>query len=411
MITLIFYYLISHAISFLCSILEAVLLSCTNGYVAVLKKRNPPAGHILADLKARIDRPLAAILTLNTGAHTFGAAGVGATAVELYGEQWLGLVSVIVTLTMLFITEMIPKTIGALYWKKLAPFSAYFIRGLIVITYPFVISFEYIARWLARGKTHEKITNEELKHVLAEGAQAGVLQEVEQDMMESIFRLGNRRVGILMIPRVDIEWINLKEEFSKAQQQIQSSQHNRFPICDGELDEVVGVITSRDFFSELSAKGSAFNLQSIIHPPLFIPENMRVLQLLELFKKTPEHIAIVTDEYGGVQGMITLHDVLESIIGDVPSSPIVPELSIIPRKDGSWLVDGMLPIDELKEQFDIEAFPDEEKGNYRTLGGFCMRQIGSIPKVGDTFTWNKLKFKIVKMDGKRVEKVLIYDID
>lgn len=407
MLILLFYFLLSHVVSFLCSILEAVLLSCTPGYISLLKKKQPKVGHILHELKARIDRPLAAILTLNTAAHTFGAAGVGAKVVELYGDHWLGITSIILTLTMLYITEMIPKTLGALYWKNLTPFAAYFIRGLIFITYPFVVSFEYIAKILSHGKKQEIITNEEIKHILAEGTQAGVLKEVEHDMMESIFRLGTRRIGVLMIPRLDIEWLNLKDDPERLMQQIKNSTHNRFPICDGELDEVVGIVTSNDLFSAMASEGK-FDLKKLAKPPLFAPENMRVLQLLELFKKTPEHIAIVTDEYGGVHGLITLHDVLESIVGDVPSSSmLITETSIIHRKDGSWIVDGMLPIDELKEQLGIDSFPDEEKGAYRTLGGFCMKQMGSIPKVGDSFIWQKYKFKVVKMDGHRVEKVLI----
>lgn len=406
MLTLLFYYLISHVISFTCSIFEAVLLCCTNGYVGLLKKKKPEAGRILAELKARIDRPLAAILTLNTAAHTFGAAGVGAKAVELFGEAWLAIISVILTLTMLFLTEMIPKTLGALHWKKLAPFTAYSIRALIWITYPFVISFEKIARLLSRNKPQEKITEEEIKVILEEGTQSGVIQEVEHDMVESIFRLGDRRVSILMIPRMDIEWIDLNQPTEQILKQIDHSPHNRFPVCDGELDEVVGLITSKLILHGMIENGQ-FDLRQVLVPPLFVPENMRVLQLVELFKTTPHQLAIVTDEYGGVQGIISLHDVLESIVGDVPSSAMLPENQIIQRKDGSWLVDGMLPIDELKEQFDIDFLPDEGKGTYRTLGGLCMRQLGSIPRIGDTFIWYKFKFKVVKMDGRRVEKVLI----
>lgn len=406
MIELVIYFLISHLVSFTCSILEAVLLCCTNGYISLLKKKKPKVGQILADLKLRIDRPLAAILTLNTAAHTFGAAGVGAKAAELFGEAWLVIASVVLTLTMLFITEMIPKTLGALYWKKLAPFSAYFIRFLISVTYPFVISFEYIAKLLSRGKEQEKITEEEIKLILEEGIQAGVLKEVEHDMVESIFRLGNRRVGVLMIPRMEIEWLDLNEDATFLRKQVDESPHNRFPVCDGELDEVIGLVTSKDILNEVLDTGT-FDVKTLIKPPLFVPENMRVLQLLEIFKKTPDHVAIVTDEYGGVQGLVTLHDVLESIVGDVPSSSIVPTTQIVQRKDGSWLVDGMLPIDELKEQFDLDFLPDEEKMTYRTLGGFCMFQIGSIPSVGDSFFWGKLQFKVVKMEGRRVERVLV----
>lgn len=407
MATLLFYFIASHFISFTCSILEAVLLCCSNGYVALLKKKNPAVGQILTDLKSRIDRPLAAILTLNTAAHTFGAAGVGAKVVELFGDKWLALMSVILTLTMLFATEMIPKTLGALYWKKLAPFTAYATKFLITLTYPFVLSFETIARLLSRGRAQEKITQEEIKLILEEGTKAGVIEEIEHDMLESIFRLGNRRVNILMIPRMDIEWIDIGISPEELRQTLDSSSHTRFPVCDEELDKVIGLITSKDILNQLLEKG-LIDLKAIVKPPLFVPENMRVVQLLEIFKKTPDHFALVTDEYGGLQGLITLHDVLESIVGDVPSTSLLPETQIVQRKDGSWLVDGMLPIDELKSQFDIESLPEDEKGTYRTLGGFCMRQIGSIPKVGDTFTWHKFRFKVVKMEGRRVDKVLIF---
>jgi putative hemolysin len=411
MISLIVYFLISHIVSFICSVLEAVLLCCTTAYIGILRKKDPAVGQILHDLKMRIDRPLAAILTLNTAAHTFGAAGVGASAVELFGDHTLAIVSVILTLTMLFITEMFPKTLGALYWKKLTTISAYTIKYMIVLTYPFVIAFEFFARYLARGKTvHEKITGEEIRLLLQEGAQAGVLKEVEYDMVESIFRLGNLRVGVLMIPRLDIEWLDLNKSPQELRAQIEGSQHSRFPVCDGDLDEVVGMITSKILLTAILDKGS-FNLREIVHPPLFIPENMRILQLLDLFKKTPDHIALVTDEYRGVQGLITLHDVLESIIGDVQTSSLNTENQIIQRKDGSWLIDGMLPIDELKEHFSMDSLPDEEKAAYRTLGGFCMHQIGSIPQVGDTFNWGKFKFRIIKMDGHRVERVLVHSLE
>jgi putative hemolysin len=404
---LLFYFFVSHFFSFACSILEAVLLCCTNGYISLLKKKKPAAGQILADLKLRIDRPLAGILTLNTAAHTFGAAGVGSQVNEIFGDQWLALVSVILTLTMLFFTEMIPKTLGALYWKRLAPSAAYIIKFLITLTYPFVVSFEAIARFLSRGKSQEKITEEEIKLILEEGTQAGVIKEIEHDMVESIFRLGNRRINFIMIPRMEIEWIDHQVSPDDLRKLLANSSHTRFPICDGELDNVLGLITSKEILDQLLS-GASLDLKAIMKPPLFVPENMRVVQLLEIYKKTPDHIALATDEYGGIQGLITLHDVLESIIGDVPSGSILPETQIIQRKDGSWLVDGMLPIDEFKEQFEIETLPDEEKGTYRTLGGFCMRQIGSIPKVGDAFGWSNFRFKIVKMEGRRVDRVLIY---
>lgn len=407
MSVLLLFFFISHFVSFACSILEAVLLCCTNGYISLLKKRRPAVGHILYDLKTRIDRPLAAILTLNTASHTVGAAGVGSQITEMYGDKWLALVSIIFTLTMLYLTEMIPKTLGAVHWKKLAPFTAYAIKFLIICTYPFVISFEKIARFLSKGKAQEKITEEEIKLILEEGTQAGVIKEVEHDMVGSIFRLGTRRINILMIPRMDIEWIDIHITPEELRKRLDLSTHSRFPVCDGELDEVLGLITTKEILNLMIA-GNPLDLKTVLKPPLFVPENMRVLQLLDIFKKTPDHIALVTDEYGGIQGLVTLHDVLESIVGDVPTTSMAPETQILRRKDGSWLVDGMLPIDEFTDQFDIDMLPEEEKGMYRTVGGFCMRQIGSIPKVGDTFRWHKLLFKIIKMDGHRVDKVLIH---
>lgn len=406
MTSLIFYYLVSHFISFICSILEAVLLCSTNSYVALLKKKRAGAGELLAELKSRIDRPLAAILTLNTAAHTFGAAGVGFQVAELFGEKWLTITSVIVTLTMLFFTEMIPKTLGAIYWKKWAPFTAYFVKFLIYLTYPFVTSFESVARVLSKGKQSEKITEEEIKLILEEGTEAGVIKKIEHSMVESIFRLGNRRVNILMIPRMDIEWLDLSKDIETLKQQVKNSPHNRFPVCDRELDAVIGLVTSKDMLNN-SLEGGALDLKKLLKTPIFVPENMRVLQLLNWFKKTPDHLVLVTDEYGGIQGLITLHNVLESILGDIPTSSVFAENEIIERKDGSWLIDGMLPIDELKDQFDIESFPEEDKGIYRTLAGFCMYQIGGIPKIGDKFNYNSFQFKIIKMKERRVEKVLL----
>ena len=211
-----------------------------------------------------------------------------------------------------------------------------------------------------------------------------------------------------MTPRMEIGWLNGRHSLFSLKEQMQRSPHSRFPLCDEELDEVIGLVSSKELFSRCGEDTALEDIKKLAKPPLFVPENMRVLQLLDLFKKTPDHLALVTDEYGGIQGLVTLHDLLESIIGDVPSSTSIPETQILERKDGSWLVDGMLPIDELKSYFDLEHFPEEEKGAYRTLGGFCMRQIGSIPNVSDTFTWENFKFKIVKMTGKRVAKVLIH---
>ncbi len=406
LVALLFYFLISHIISFLCSILEAVILSCTPAYIGLLQKKKSHAGKILADLKQHVNRPLAAILTLNTAAHTFGAAGVGAQVVEVFGAYWLSLASILVTLTMLYWTEMIPKTIGALYWKPLSIPSAYIIRFLIVVTYPFVLSFEAIAHWIGKGKKGENVTEAEIRVMIEEGARVGTIEQVEQNMVESIFRLGDRSVGVLMTPRREIQWIDIHDTQEQIREKLEEMPHALFPVCDGNLDTVVGMVRSKDLIVE-ALRITPLDLRKICLSPLFIHENARVITLLETFHSSPLDTALVTDEYGNIEGIVSLYVVLESILGELASSPLLQKRQIVQRDEKTWVLDGMLPIDQFKELFGIEALPREEREIYRTLGGFCLFQLGSIPRIGQGFSWNGLDFKILTMEGRRIDKILV----
>ncbi|NGX55483.1 MAG: Magnesium and cobalt efflux protein CorC [Chlamydiae bacterium] len=405
MIALITFFVVSHIVSFACSIFESVLLSCTNSYVSILKKQGSKTGLLLEELKARIDRPLAAILTLNTISHTIGAAGVGATVVALYGEKWLALGSVILTLTMLYWTEMIPKTVGALYWKRLAPTCAYMINGMIYITYPFVISFNLFARLISRGKGHDHITEEEIRVALESGAEAGVIEEAEQDMVENIFRLGDRRVGVLMLPRVDIEWLDVNDSLEVIREKILTSKHHRFPVCDTDVDQVVGIIHSRQLLAN-ALLGKKIDLKALVTPPPFVNENLHIFELMDLFKKTQNTLALVTDEYGTIQGMITIGDLFNAIIKDIDQQT-GEAAQIIRVNNRTWLLDGKVPIDEFKEIFHIEELPDEEKARYRTLSGLCMAQLEAVPQKGDAFFIGTLRFEILRVRKRRVEKILL----
>ncbi|NGX45586.1 MAG: Magnesium and cobalt efflux protein CorC [Chlamydiae bacterium] len=404
MIALIAFFVISHILSFACSIFESVLLSCTHSYISLLKKKGEKAGALLEELKSRVDRPLAAILTVNTISHTIGAAGVGATVVSLYGEKWFALGSVILTLTMLYWTEMLPKTVGALYWKPLAPFCARSIKVLMVITYPFVLSFNLFGRLLARGKRYDRITEEDIRLALEAGAKAGVIEEAEQDMVENIFRLGDRRVGVLMQPRVDIEWLNVKDPLEEIRTKILSSEHHRFPVCEGDVDQVVGIVHSRQLLARALLKKS-IDLRAMIIPPLFVHENLHVFELMDLFKKTQNTMALVTDEYGTIQGMITIGDIFNAIIKDIDQQT-GQAAQIIRVNNRSWLLDGKIPIDEFKEIFHIEELPDEDKARYRTLSGLCMTRLEAVPKKGDTFVIDSMRFEVLKVRKRRVEKIL-----
>ncbi|NGX62108.1 MAG: Magnesium and cobalt efflux protein CorC [Chlamydiae bacterium] len=400
MFALVVYFVGSHLFSFLCSIFESALLSCTDGYVDLLKKKGDKRGVLIGKLRANIDRPLAAILTLNTISHTIGAAGVGASIVELYGEKWLALGSIILTLTMLYWTEMLPKTVGALFWKRLILICARPINGLIVLTYPFVFSFNLFAKLLSKGRKKEGITEEDIRIALEAGAKAGVIEEAEQDMVENIFRLGDRRVGVLMCPRVDIEWLDLEDSCDQIRDQILASSHHCFPIAKGDIDEVEGIIHARDLLSRAWRKEPII-LKELAKPPHFVHENQLIFELMEFFHAQEETLALVTDEYGTIQGMITLGDIMGAIIEDVEESKIV---QVNPQ---SWLLQGDLPIDEFKEIFHFETLPEEERARFRTLSGLCMSQLEAVPRKGDTFSLSPYRFEIVKMKQRRVEKVLL----
>ncbi|MFN0065793.1 MAG: hemolysin family protein [Chlamydiales bacterium] len=406
MLRLVLYFTISHLISFLCSLFESVLLSCTPTYIALLKKRGSKGAVKLEEMKNHIDRPLAAILTLNTIAHTFGAAGVGAAVVDVFGDHYVALASVILTLTMLYWTEMLPKTFGAIYWKRLAPLFVFPIQIMIVFSYPVVISFNFIARLLARGKKYDRITEEDIRIALEAGARAGVIEEEEQDMVENIFRLGDRRVGMLMLPRVDIDWIDINDPLPKVRDQILTWKQEHYLVCDKEIDKPVGIVQTGDLLKG-AWEGQLLDLKSIVVPPLFVHENAHIFELLDSFKKTRKSIALVTDEYGVIQGVIRLSDIMNAIIKDIDQQVMDGSSQVLRVNNRSWIIDGKMPIDEFKEVFHFEALPFEERARYRTVSGLCMNQLGAIPKKGDIFLLYDHRFEVIQVQRRRVEKILM----
>lgn len=247
---------------------------------------------------------------------------------------------------------------------------------------------------------------EELKFVLAASREAGLLSEAEEDMVEEVLGLRDRRVGALMTPRTEIVWIDLDDPPDENRRKMAESGRSRFPVCQGGLDNVLGVVFAKDLLAH-SLAGEPLDLKSSVRDPLFVPESVRALKVLELFKQSGTDIAMVTDEYGGIQGLITLKDVLEAIVGEIPSVDEPPEPQVVRRADGSWLLDGMLPVDEFKEVLPIARSVREEEGTYHTLGGFVMAHLGRIPSTGDRFEWGGLQFEVVDMDGHRVDKVLV----
>jgi putative hemolysin len=269
------------------------------------------------------------------------------------------------------------------------------------------ISSNLVLRLLgAKPSDEPPVTEEEIKVMIEQGTQAGVFAEAEQDMVQAVFRLADRRVGTLMTPRTDVVWLDLDDTLEENQRKIFGSAHSRFPVAEGSLDHVVGVVLAKDLLSSCIT-GKTLDLREVLLSPMFVPESMPALHVLEQFRESRIHTALVIDEYGGFQGLVTLFDILESIVGEIPDAGDLADLEVTQREDGTWLVDGMLPVDELKEIFHLSTLPGEERGYYQTVGGFMMTFLGRIPVASDHFIWSDLRFEVVDMDGLRVDKILI----
>jgi putative hemolysin len=257
-----------------------------------------------------------------------------------------------------------------------------------------------------RPSAEPPVTEEEIKVMMEQGTEAGVFEEAEHDIVKSIFKLGDRAVSALMRPRRDVVWLDLDDPFPENQKKLAASLYSRFPVAHGTLDNVIGIVQAKDLLTRCLA-GATIDLKTSMRPPLFVPEGLPALRLLEMFKKSRTHMALVIDEYGGVEGLVTLNDILEDLVGDVASVDMPEEKQVVKRPDGSWLIDGKLHIEDLKEVLQIPKLPGEESAQYQTLGGLVMLQTGRVPVTGDVFEAEGHRFEVVDMDGKRVDKVLV----
>jgi putative hemolysin len=252
-----------------------------------------------------------------------------------------------------------------------------------------------------RPSEEPPVTEEEIKTMMQQGIEAGVFEAGEEDMVSGIFRLGDRRIDSLMTPRTEVVWLNLQDGEAEQRAVISQSAFSRLPVCDGDMDHVVGVLNAKNLLARLVG-GESFDIQAAMTEAQFAPDSMPAAKVLDTFRESAQHIAIVIDEYGGMEGLVTIQDILEEIVGDVEET----EPHITERDDGSWLIDGLLSVDDFKEQFLLDELPGEHD-RFATVGGFVMSEIGDVPKVGDSFDWQNLHIEVVDMDGNRVDKVLI----
>ena len=329
--------------------------------------------------------------------------------------EWISLVVVTVGLTsfMLLFGELVPKRIGLSQPEKVASALSGAMRKLAWLAGPWLKIFELATSALVKltgikpRSAAESVGDDEVRALIEQGLHAGVFQRAEQQMVEGVLALDQRLITTLMTPRPKIVFLNLDDPEEVNWRKIVTSGHSYFPVYQSHRDQIVGMVAVKALWAH-SAIGLPTTLKNLLLPPLLVPEKLTATQLLEQFKKTGKHIAVVTDEFGAVQGLVTLIDVMEAIVGDLPEKGDRAQPEAKKRDDGSWLMDATLSTAELKTLLSLDApLPNEASAEFQTLGGFVVTQFGRIPAAADSFEWNGWRFEVVDMDGRRVDKVLV----
>lgn len=315
MYLLIFYLFLAIGVSFLCSILEAVLLSVSHSYIAIMERKGAKAGKLLRQYKEDVDRPLSAILSLNTIAHTVGAAGVGAQAQIVFGDAYVAITSAVLTFLILVLSEIIPKTIGATYWRKLAPASAKTLRVLLFLMYPLVVMSQAITRWLAEDEKMPSFSREEFGALADRGVEEGIFEEEESRIFKNLIRFNSLRVKDIMTPRTVVVGFDETLKVEEVSENIEQLHFSRLPVYGNGRDEVTGYVLKNDLLLMLARGETDKELKEVKRDILIVPEMMPLQDFFEQLMKKQEHIAIVVDEYGGFAGVVSMEDLVETLLG------------------------------------------------------------------------------------------------
>lgn len=334
----------------------------------------------------------------------------GLPLIEPYATA-ISLVVVVSSITFLTVVlgELVPKRIALQSTERIASLVARPMRLLSVLTWPLVrllsLATDLVLKLLGQDTMPKTtLTEDEIRLLVEQGAQAGIIEEIERDMVESVFLLDDRPLEAIMTPRTEIVWLDVNAPETQIRQIVERSNHSRFPVCDGELDKTLGLVRAKDLLANCLG-GDRLDLRQMMQEPIFAPENARALQVLERFRETGVHLAMLVDEYGGIEGLVTSFDILEAIVGDIPTMDEINRPPIVQREDGSWLVDGLISVDDFKRAFNISELPGE--GTYQTLGGFVVFMLGSLPAPGNVITYGGFRFEVADMDGRRVDKVIL----
>ena len=322
------------------------------------------------------------------------------------------LVVAVITYFSIVIGELIPKSLALNSPEKIASIVARPMRLISTVSAPFVwllsVPTSFILKlFKVHASVEPPVTDEEIKGLIDAGTKAGVFEKSEKDLIESVINLGDQRVTSVMTPRTKIVWLDLEDSAEEIRQQLTESRFSRLPVARASIDNILGYATAKKLLGQL-IRTNKLDLMPVLHAPFYVPETLTILELLEKFRESHTHFAIVVDEYGGVEGLVTINDVLEAIIGELPNSQHnLHEHGILRRKDGALILDGRLPVADFREVLDLKNLPADEQDVYQTLAGFILFRLGKIPEAGERFDWENYEFEIIAMEQNRIDKVLV----
>ena len=393
-------------VSFLCSIFESVLLSLTRPQIEVLGREHERAASLLAGFKENMDVPIAAILILNTAAHTIGAAVAGASYSNVFDASTLWIFSIIFTLAVLLLTEIIPKTLGVSYATLIAAPVAHGIHLLTVLLRPLVVVSEAISRSLRRDVVVPVTSPEEIRLLAWLGQLRGAVGPLTAGMIVGATQLRHLHADDVMLPRENVRFLTADMDRDEAMAYVRESGHSRFPFSPtGDFDDVSGVILAKDLlYWLLQNDGDAIDWDALLQEALVVPDSVQLPQLLRNYQETQRHLAIVVDEYGSAKGLATLEDVLEEIVGDIRDESDMPVTEFLDQPDGTLIVRGDVDMRKLCSRLGVAWDPELQVS---TISGLVTEMLERIPVAGDTIEWNGFHVEVVKADRRRARLLSI----
>jgi len=397
-------------VSFMCSIFESVLLSMSHAQVEVLAEKGKPSGRILKAFKERIDIPISAILITNTAAHTIGTAVAGASYADAFSPQSLWVFTIVFTVVVLLFTEIVPKTLGVAHARKLAKPVAYGIRALTVLLRPLVLASEALSRSLRSDKAGPITSLDEIRLLATIGQSEGVLGDQTAEIIVGASELRKLSASNVMVPRQEVLFLSHDDSPEKVLKTINDSGYSRFPYSSsGDLDEINGIVFAKEILSQLVESVSAtIKWQKLVHDAIVVPETVALDSLLRTFREKRRHMAVVVDEYGDIQGIVTLEDILEEVVGDIFDESDLPSEDLWQRPDGTISAFGTAELHRICRILGVHVQGDVE---YSTVGGLLTESLGRIPREGDTIDWQGHRLTVLSAGRRGVDLVSVVPLE